>query len=82
MRFLVTKYSMGMDRDLWIEYYIEFMKKEGRYDWDATGEEYCREVAGKIFDWIGDDACWLYGDHFYEVVDYKEWKETGTRYTG
>jgi hypothetical protein len=57
--------------------------------WFATDEEsspddsaYRLELAGKIWDWMDDEIHWLYGDHCWEVLNYKEWKETGTRYTG
>jgi len=80
-RYLITKSDIGVDREFWINFYAEYMGFEISNDQkDSDEEAYWREVAAKIFDWMGGDDCWLYGDHFLDVVEYLEWKETGTRY--
>jgi hypothetical protein len=65
---------MASDVDEFVELYVAGIR-EG-----FTDETYVRDLAKKLWDWLGEDDVWLYGDHVFEVYNYSEWKETGTRY--
>lgn len=45
-----------------------------------TDEAYVVNLAKKLWEWLGEDDVWIYGDHVFEVYNQDEWKLTGSRY--
>ena len=51
---------------------------ENLYVYDEDG--YIEEVAEKLWNWLGDDDVWIYGEDIFDYLPRDKWIETGERY--
>lgn len=78
--------KMDFNRKMMTTHVEEFIElymaglKDG-YTFDTADKEYVIDLAKKLWDWLGEDDVWLYGEDVFDYLPRSEWKETGTRYT-